>query len=1572
MIIKSNKQKFLYCLIIGIAAILCMLFQSCSSDDDNKEVIINNVETTHLTGRVLDGPVLNAYIRFLNPVHDIIITGESDQSAKYDVQFSENASFPIHIEMLDGNDYLTDEPVVLTLTSIAMNDYQEIANITPLTHLIYLTAQKIESTVNNDLLEDTTHIILNHFGFRHPENINPISSDVIGDNTADILITNQLVIELMKRVMGENTAKALSLICKIWAEDLKDGNLDGQGINNQLEQQLSQDLTLAKVCLKTHIFRLILFTEMYSNSISITNRKNKADMEPDQTREKIKNCMCKMGLTCDEAESQLNNNKINNSFISELRHSTTMLASFCEKDPQTNDMLHTFESLNEMLENIQENSGSVSLTTSFAKSFNHKASSFYHTISSYDDDDLQGMLYNTLEEIKIITPYTSFSENSSFKLLVNGKYGSGTTKDLSLDVIWNVYNSDGFVTNIKDNHFLAVSSGEVMISAVINGKTDYINLIIVPIHPSVISHKPKDNEYDVHFDRKIEINFSKPIRCEPDPFSIVSSQFDNIDFTINCTNDNKNVEIIPDSNLLENKTYSVSIMQNLVDISGNPIQEPYEWSFHTQRILPTVTEIIPAYTQNVSTSTAITAFFSEPIECSSINDNTMQLLSAANKVVSGTCLSITENSNICTAVKFIPDGELLTGEQYTVRISKEIIDLQGNKMSEDKTWRFLTDIGLPYVESHVPATNAQDISIPSSITVTFSEPVYITKNCIVLESSIYSIITGNVSCDGVLTTSCANPSEKITKCNSKEVVFTPYTSCVQNTVYTVTVNPLSAESYSSTTIKIRDHECLIFPETYSWTFQTFANPELSITPFVALIDKPINHTILNNTGITFTFNEPMALSQYMTKISFDNQYTIITAQGNDGYTTYALSYLFKEDTSYTLTILDLTDKNGHPYLNNNGQHLLQWHFQTAQVPEVIEINPQDNDCQVPLDLKSINITFSEPVQNKPVVKLISSSKAANITLLYASHTANTHFCYSIAESLSESTRYTLMVMADSVINNHEIQMANNFISSFTSINIAPKLVDFYPGDTSKLYPVDTIIRLTCSENVRINQSDAFCLTENDHQVNVTSNIVGGNSVVFTPINLLKHKTTYCVNIQNKIVTDIALLPAYLDLTGTNIEWCFNTPSGATLEYDNSQITITFERYMDINTLNTNTIVLSSAQASSYSIKVLAKNMNRIILEPIDNLLADVIYTLTITDDVKYADKNNFAEHSFSITGTYTPPPDDLKVVHTELLSVNFTQETITFLLTFSDTVSITAVSNANYITKSLLYIQSKDNGNKYIPEKLTRLTEKTIQFDFPLDKMMSAFELYINNKISNNGHPYTLEYINSLNMKFSYIPKGTFLMGSPIDEIGRDTDENQHLVSITEPFMMQRTEVTQAQWQSIMSDNPSRNQKGGNYPVENVSWNDVQTFIRLLNEEEGTTLYQLPTEAQWEYAARAQTNTAFSNGIAMTGSIDLNEINKIAHFSATTTQEVGCEFFNKWNLYDVHGNVMEWTADYYLDSYQNQNSIDPTGPKSGSFRVFRGGSFFDSAAGCRSANRGRTEPENRFPNLGFRIIRRIP
>lgn len=232
----------------------------------------------------------------------------------------------------------------------------------------------------------------------------------------------------------------------------------------------------------------------------------------------------------------------------------------------------------------------------------------------------------------------------------------------------------------------------------------------------------------------------------------------------------------------------------------------------------------------------------------------------------------------------------------------------------------------------------------------------------------------------------------------------------------------------------------------------------------------------------------------------------------------------------------------------------------------------------------------------------------------------------------------------------------------------------------------------------------------------------------------------------------------------------------------------------------------------------------------------------------------------------------------------------------------------------------------------------------------------------------------TLGATFALIPAGTFTMGSPAGESGRYDNETQHQVTISRPFYLQTTEVTQGQWQQVMGNNPSYFKKcGTDCPVEKVSWNDVQEFIRKLNSMEGTDKYRLPTEAQWEYAARAGTQTPFSTGDCL--AISEANYNGNHPLEGCTeggyrqkTMRGGSFAPNAWGLYDMHGNVLEWVKDWY-GNYPSGRVSDPEGPSSGSGRVSRGGSWFYSARNIRSAYRDRDFPGYCYSFLGFRLLR---
>jgi formylglycine-generating enzyme required for sulfatase activity len=244
---------------------------------------------------------------------------------------------------------------------------------------------------------------------------------------------------------------------------------------------------------------------------------------------------------------------------------------------------------------------------------------------------------------------------------------------------------------------------------------------------------------------------------------------------------------------------------------------------------------------------------------------------------------------------------------------------------------------------------------------------------------------------------------------------------------------------------------------------------------------------------------------------------------------------------------------------------------------------------------------------------------------------------------------------------------------------------------------------------------------------------------------------------------------------------------------------------------------------------------------------------------------------------------------------------------------------------------------------------------------------------SNIGYFIISTYTNSLGMTFIPLPAGTFTMGSPSDEPGRNSDEGpQHQVSLTQPFYMQQTEVTQAQWEAVMGFNPSFSSGCPPCPVEQVSWDDVQKFIAKMNAlGEGT--YSLPTEAQWEYAYRAGSTTAFYNGgiTELSCGLDpnLNAIGWYCYNSYSKTHPVGQKTPNAWGLYDMTGNVSEWCSDWWGYSYYNLSpSVDPPGPATGSFRVIRGGSWNFDALYCRAALRGYTYPGMRGTYIGFRLV----
>ena len=224
-------------------------------------------------------------------------------------------------------------------------------------------------------------------------------------------------------------------------------------------------------------------------------------------------------------------------------------------------------------------------------------------------------------------------------------------------------------------------------------------------------------------------------------------------------------------------------------------------------------------------------------------------------------------------------------------------------------------------------------------------------------------------------------------------------------------------------------------------------------------------------------------------------------------------------------------------------------------------------------------------------------------------------------------------------------------------------------------------------------------------------------------------------------------------------------------------------------------------------------------------------------------------------------------------------------------------------------------------------------------------------------------WTNSLGMEFMWIPTGRFLMGSPEDEEGRSADELQHEVRISEGFWMKKYEVTQGEWGLVMGANPSLfSNCGPRCPVEQVSWFDTEEFMQRLNGRESGKgyRYRLPTEAEWEYAARAGATGARYGEL---GSIAWHWVN-----SGSETHPVGQKRANAWGLHDMLGNVWEWTGDWY-GRYPSGSVTDPQGPSTGSYRVFRGGGWGYHARNVRSAYRSVISPGYRDRDVGFRLVR---
>jgi len=268
-----------------------------------------------------------------------------------------------------------------------------------------------------------------------------------------------------------------------------------------------------------------------------------------------------------------------------------------------------------------------------------------------------------------------------------------------------------------------------------------------------------------------------------------------------------------------------------------------------------------------------------------------------------------------------------------------------------------------------------------------------------------------------------------------------------------------------------------------------------------------------------------------------------------------------------------------------------------------------------------------------------------------------------------------------------------------------------------------------------------------------------------------------------------------------------------------------------------------------------------------------------------------------------------------------------------------------------------------IDEYLTAIVEeidRTLERGTTEEESGQAIRVPLEKGSVSQSSPATFR--NSIGMEFILIPAGEFRMGAD-DKEGFEDERPVHRVRITRPFYLGKYPVTQGQWEAVMETNPSHFTGNPNRPVENVAWHDAQEFLRRLSEKEGKP-YRLPTEAEWEYAARAGSNTTYCFGDDVKL---LREYAWYADNSGNETHPVGQLDANAWGLHDIHGNVWEWVQDWYAANYYQQSAvINPSGPDSSEYKVSRGGSWRNGARSVRVAARNWLEPGSRSDGIGFR------
>jgi len=260
-------------------------------------------------------------------------------------------------------------------------------------------------------------------------------------------------------------------------------------------------------------------------------------------------------------------------------------------------------------------------------------------------------------------------------------------------------------------------------------------------------------------------------------------------------------------------------------------------------------------------------------------------------------------------------------------------------------------------------------------------------------------------------------------------------------------------------------------------------------------------------------------------------------------------------------------------------------------------------------------------------------------------------------------------------------------------------------------------------------------------------------------------------------------------------------------------------------------------------------------------------------------------------------------------------------------------------------------------------------------------------------HGVSVAFENDIGMRFVLIPAGTFLMGSPETEVGHEVEERQYKVTITKPFYLQVTEVTNGQYRRYRPAHDSgshASEAGTRYPLSaddqpavNLSWEDARRFAAWLGERATGRKYRLPTEAEWEWSARASTNSrryfgdeddklvSYANFSDKRDPESVDEERSELDDGHAVAAPVATYAPNAWGLYDMLGNVYEWVQDYY-GPYPSEPQRDPVGPATGDERVLRGASWVSDAVDLRAAFRNWSTPDDRFEVYGFRLVSPLP